>query len=191
MITIHNIKEHTSNSDIILACKIAKEALKHSSISTRMDMLLGMIRAQGIKAREDIKPMGSGGVGQVKLMQDGTTRIQMGYGIGRYNYARVCIIYKRVEKKNITYAKVAKGELLLGDKKMEHMEFLLEIGAKFLLVRDTQEVAGKHRVGELPIHLETPPEAGWFKSRDEFDTSHYVIIDGKKISLTYINYKYI
>lgn len=98
MITIHNIKEHTSDSDIILACKIAEEALKHKSVDTRIDMLLGMVRAQGIKARESFKPMGSGGVGQVKLMQDGTARIQMGYGIGRHNYAKVCIIYKREEK---------------------------------------------------------------------------------------------
>ena len=30
---------------------------------------------------------GSGGVGQIKEMKSGKTRIQISYGIGRYNYA--------------------------------------------------------------------------------------------------------
>ena len=37
-------------------------------------------------------PMGSGGVGQVKEMSDGTTRIQIGYGVTRHNYAYAVII---------------------------------------------------------------------------------------------------
>ena len=37
-------------------------------------------------------PMGSGGVGQVKEMADGATRIQIGYGVTRHNYAYAVII---------------------------------------------------------------------------------------------------
>lgn len=40
----------------------------------------------------DDKPMGSGGVGQVKEMKDGTVRFQIGYGRGKHNYARVLIV---------------------------------------------------------------------------------------------------
>lgn len=37
------------------------------------------------------KPMGSGGVGQVKAMKSGEVRIQIGCGHGRHNYAK-CVI---------------------------------------------------------------------------------------------------
>ena len=36
-------------------------------------------------------PMGSGGVLQVKEIKDGTIRVQVGYGHGRYNYA-MCVV---------------------------------------------------------------------------------------------------
>ena len=36
--------------------------------------------------------MGSGGVGQTKQMRDGSVRVQLSYGRGRYNYAHVAII---------------------------------------------------------------------------------------------------
>lgn len=39
------------------------------------------------------KRMGSGGVGTIRQMNDGTTRVQIGYGHGRYNYAQ-CLIFK-------------------------------------------------------------------------------------------------
>ncbi len=39
-------------------------------------------------------PMGSGGVLQVKEMRDGTVRVQIGYGHGRYNYAMCVVIDK-------------------------------------------------------------------------------------------------
>jgi len=39
-------------------------------------------------------PMGSGGVLQVKEMRDGTIRVQIGYGHGRYNYAMCVVINK-------------------------------------------------------------------------------------------------
>lgn len=42
--------------------------------------------------RSDELPMGPGGVGQIKVMKDGSIRIQIGYGHGRYNYALVAII---------------------------------------------------------------------------------------------------
>lgn len=38
-------------------------------------------------------PMGSGGVGQVKIMSD-HIRIQVGYGVGKHNYATAVIIKK-------------------------------------------------------------------------------------------------
>jgi hypothetical protein len=36
--------------------------------------------------------MGSGGVGQVKVMQDGSIRVQISHGTGRWNYALVAVI---------------------------------------------------------------------------------------------------
>lgn len=39
-------------------------------------------------------PMGSGGLMQVKEMRDGTIRVQIGYGHGRYNYAMCVVIDK-------------------------------------------------------------------------------------------------
>lgn len=39
----------------------------------------------------DIRPMGSGGVGNVKTV-NGETRLQVSYGWGRYNYAYVVIL---------------------------------------------------------------------------------------------------
>lgn len=40
----------------------------------------------------DIVPMGCGGVGQWKQMRDGSVRVQISHGWGRYNYAHVAII---------------------------------------------------------------------------------------------------
>jgi hypothetical protein len=39
------------------------------------------------------KPMGSGGVGQIKEMKDNSIRVQISYGHGRNNYANCAIIY--------------------------------------------------------------------------------------------------
>jgi len=36
--------------------------------------------------------MGSGGVMQVKEMSNGSKRIQIGYGVGKYNYAMAVIV---------------------------------------------------------------------------------------------------
>ena len=36
-------------------------------------------------------PMGSGGVGQHKVMSNGTLRVQIGYGHGKHNYA-MCVV---------------------------------------------------------------------------------------------------
>lgn len=41
----------------------------------------------------DTFPMGSGGVGQIKEMSD-HYRIQIGYGVGKHNYATAAIIKK-------------------------------------------------------------------------------------------------
>lgn len=38
--------------------------------------------------------MGAGGVLQIKEMRDGTIRVQIGYGHGRYNYAMCVVIDK-------------------------------------------------------------------------------------------------
>ena len=40
----------------------------------------------------EIVPMGSGGVGQVKYLQK-ETRLQIGYGVTRHNYAS-CVIFR-------------------------------------------------------------------------------------------------
>lgn len=37
-------------------------------------------------------PMGSGGVLQQKAMKDGSLRIQIGYGVTRYNYAQTVVL---------------------------------------------------------------------------------------------------
>ncbi len=44
-----------------------------------------LLKLQGYKIESF--PFGSGGVGQVKEMKSGKTRIQISYGTGRYNYA--------------------------------------------------------------------------------------------------------
>lgn len=41
----------------------------------------------------DTFPMGSGGVGQIKEMSD-HYRVQVGYGVGKHNYATAAIIKK-------------------------------------------------------------------------------------------------
>lgn len=41
----------------------------------------------------DTFPMGSGGVGQVKIMSD-HIRIQVSYGVGKHNYATAVIVKK-------------------------------------------------------------------------------------------------
>lgn len=47
-----------------------------------------ILRSKGFRVEE--RPMGSGGKGSVKIVS-GETRIQIGYGHGRYNYA-MCVI---------------------------------------------------------------------------------------------------
>lgn len=36
--------------------------------------------------------MGSGGVGHIKIMQNGTVRVQISHGVGKYNYAWVVVL---------------------------------------------------------------------------------------------------
>ena len=60
-------------------------------IKDREDSLSATLPAD-IEYWFDDKSMGSGGVGQVNEMKDGTVRFQIGYGRGKYNYARVLIV---------------------------------------------------------------------------------------------------
>ena len=48
------------------------------------------IHALGIMT--SIEDMGSGGVGQTRIMSDGSKRIQISAAWGKYNYAHVAII---------------------------------------------------------------------------------------------------
>lgn len=55
----------------------------------RIEARIEHLRNKGYTVAE--YPMGSGGVGQYKQMADGSVRIQIGYGHGRYNYA-YCVV---------------------------------------------------------------------------------------------------
>lgn len=59
------------------------------STYTKIDDRVRVLENLGFTIEE--KPMGSGGVGQVKTMKSGETRIQIGCGHGRNNYAK-CVI---------------------------------------------------------------------------------------------------
>lgn len=50
------------------------------------------LRIKSKKFDTTTKPMGSGGVGQIKHMKrSNTLRVQLSYGTGKYNYAKVAI----------------------------------------------------------------------------------------------------
>jgi len=67
--------------------KIKKIIKKHRLVSDRIKAL----KKTGIKCKE--VAMGSGGVGQVKYLPTlNETRIQVGYGHGRHNYAQAAIL---------------------------------------------------------------------------------------------------
>ncbi len=56
---------------------------------TRIQKRVDYLRSKGYSVNE--YPMGSGGVGQVKVMSD-HIRIQIGYGHGKHNYAYAVVI---------------------------------------------------------------------------------------------------
>ena len=66
--------------------KIAKVVKSNRLVSDRIDYL----RKMGYQVEK--LPMGPGGVLQQKNMANGQTRIQVGYGQGRYNYAATVIL---------------------------------------------------------------------------------------------------
>ena len=61
-------------------------------IEKRREVLEKKLIKIGVKFHFDELPMGSGGVGQYKQMNDGSVRFQIGYGHGRYNYATVLVV---------------------------------------------------------------------------------------------------
>lgn len=48
------------------------------------------LSSEGIETKK--APMGSGGVGQIKIMATGEIRIQIGYATGKHNYAQVAVL---------------------------------------------------------------------------------------------------
>lgn len=63
---------------------IMGNAAKHRLIKDRREHL----KSCGFEVAT--KPMGSGGIGQVKIMSD-HYRVQVGYGVSKHNYA-LCVI---------------------------------------------------------------------------------------------------
>ena len=61
-------------------------------IADRVEFLDEILSKSNIKYLFNELPMGSGGVGQIKEMKDGSIRFQIGYGHGRYNYATVLVV---------------------------------------------------------------------------------------------------
>lgn len=56
-------------------------------ISSNKSVKARIVEIEKLGYKVNVYPMGSGGVGQKKKMADGTTRVQVSYGWGRYNYA--------------------------------------------------------------------------------------------------------
>ena len=77
---------------VMNSCKTG--VLDHTVIEKVIDARLVSDRCSIAKDYElnvEELPMGSGGVGQFKVMADGTLRVQIGYGKGKYNYA-MCVV---------------------------------------------------------------------------------------------------
>lgn len=90
--TIYNIDDITENKSILVACGIAKQVIEEFYfVKQREEEAICLLEQEKINAEIGTYPMGSGGVGKVKIMKDGSARIQIGYGTGRYNYA-LCIV---------------------------------------------------------------------------------------------------
>lgn len=98
METIYNINSTTDNTKdnrkFIKACADVKNVVANFRfIDDREEKLEEILSSYlGDKFYFDTLPMGSGGVGKIKRMKNGTTRIQFGYGKGKYNYARTLVI---------------------------------------------------------------------------------------------------
>ena len=60
---------------------IRKVVKDNRLVNDRVNILI----SRGYKV--ELFPFGSGGVGQVKEMRSGKTRVQISYGKGKYNYA--------------------------------------------------------------------------------------------------------
>ena len=87
--------KHINNIDFIQSLSPERqqqiESIKsainsHHFISKRVDEL----DSAGIETAT--APMGSGGVGQIKSLQSGKLRVQVGYGTSKHNYAKVAVI---------------------------------------------------------------------------------------------------
>ena len=86
---------HINNTDFIQTLSPERqqqiESIKsainsHHFVSQRIDEL----NSAGIET--ETAPMGSGGVGQIKSLQSGKLRVQVGHGTSKHNYAKVAII---------------------------------------------------------------------------------------------------
>lgn len=92
--TIYDIDKITKEDNILHASYIAKRVIEeyHFIAKRKIEALL-LAEQERLSIKIETHPMGSGGVGTVKIMKDRTVRIQIGYGTGRYNYAP-CIVVK-------------------------------------------------------------------------------------------------
>ena len=86
---------HINNQDYIQSLSPERqkqiESIKsainsHYFVSQRINALT----TAGIET--ETAPMGSGGVGQIKELQSGKLRVQVGHGTSKHNYATVAII---------------------------------------------------------------------------------------------------
>jgi putative component of toxin-antitoxin plasmid stabilization module len=66
-----------------------EEALEIVRANARIKNRIAALNAAGFTT--DIRPMGSGGIGNVKTV-NGETRLQVSYGWGKWNYAHVVIL---------------------------------------------------------------------------------------------------
>ena len=78
---LQELKKHLGACDFANVCK----ALEFPHITDRLVYLND--RGYHIAVRS----MGSGGVGQIKKMKNGEYRVQISYGLGRWNYAYVVL----------------------------------------------------------------------------------------------------
>lgn len=97
--TIYSIEKPTDTRNIksqkfFAVAKEVRRVIGHYHyIKDREDELMKTIPSiLGDGFSIETLPMGSGGVGQIKEMKDGTTRIQFGYGVSKHNYAKCLVV---------------------------------------------------------------------------------------------------
>lgn len=77
------------NTQIVETIKKSAEYRKAMSIVRGTRLVKDRIAFLSPEFSHEVRPMGSGGVGNIRILRDGTIYVQISAGKGRHNYATV------------------------------------------------------------------------------------------------------